>query len=95
MNTLLVIASLFAAVPRPWTSVQATDTKVSVWGRDYSFASNALPVDVTALGRSLLAAPMRVVCADADGQSVVWKKSGSWLQEQDDESATFCAWQES
>jgi len=95
MNVFLLAVGLFAAVPRPWTPIQATDDKVSVWGRDYAFASNALPVGVTACGRSLLASPMRIVCDDAKGKPVVWKTGGSWLQERDEESATFCAWQES
>ena len=91
----VMMAAMLAVVPRPWTAVKATEGCVSVWGREYAFASNALPVGVSALGRDLLAGPMRVVCEDAEGKSVVWKKGGSWVQAADDESATVCAWQES
>ena len=83
-----------AAVPSPWTPVEAKDGVVSVWGREYAFASNALPVGMKSGGRDLLAGPMRIVCADTNGNPIAWKKGGSWVQEQDDESATVCAWQE-
>ncbi len=82
------------AVPAPWTPVTAKDGVVSVWGREYAFASNALPVGVKTAGRELLAGPMRIVCADTNGNEIVWKKGGSWVQEADAESATVCAWQE-
>ncbi len=95
----LVVTPLFcsplpAAVPSPWTPVKASDGCVSVWGRDYGFASNALPARVKALGRDLLAAPVRIVCTDTDGKAVDWKKGGSWVEMSDAESATVCAWQE-
>ncbi len=83
------------AVPRPWTPVKADDSRVSVWGRDYSFSSNGMPVSVRALGRELLAGPMRIVCRTDGGDAVTWKKGGCWLQEADTESATHCLWQES
>ena len=83
-----------AAVPAPWTPVRVKDQAVSVWGREYAFASNALPVGVRSGGRNLLAGPMRIVCADTNGTEAVWKKGGSWVQEADEESATVCAWQE-
>ena len=81
-------------VPPPWTPVEAKNGVVSVWGREYAFASNALPVGLKSAGHDLLAGPMRIVCTDADGKELVWKKGGSWVQESDDESATVCAWQE-
>ena len=83
-----------AAVPRPWTPVKVDGETVSVWGRDYAFASNALPVSVKTQGRELLAGPMRIVCADEKGNEIVWAKAGSWVQEADEESATVCAWQD-
>ena len=86
--------SAWAAVPTPWTPVEAKDGVVSVWGREYAFASNALPVGIKSAGRDLLAGPMRLVCADADGKEFTWKKGGNWVQESDDESVTVCAWQE-
>ena len=80
-----------AAVPRPWTPVKVDGETVSVWGRDYAFASNALPVSVKTQGRELLAGPMRIVCADEKGNEIAWAKAGSWVQEADEESATVCA----
>ena len=87
-------AAIFAAVPSPWTDVKVDGGMVSVWGREYAFASNALPVGVRSAGRDLLVRPMRVVCADAKGNEIAWTKGGSWVQEADAESATICAWQE-
>lgn len=92
---LLLAASLLAAVPRPWTPLAVSNGTVSVWGRDYAFASNALPVRVTSLGRDLLAGPVRVVCDDASGKPVVWTKHGSWTHASDGRSATVCAFSES
>ena len=91
----LMMAVMLAAVPRPWTPMTATDGKISVWGRDYTFASNALPVSVTSLGRELLAGPVRVVCADADGKPVAWTKHGSWTHEADEKAVTVCGFDES
>ena len=97
-NKMLLLACGAAlaagAVPAPWTPVEARDGAVSVWGREYAFASNALPVGVKTAGREMLAGPMRIVCADTNGNEIVWKKGGSWVQEADAESATVCAWQE-
>ena len=83
-----------AAVPAPWTPVTVKDGDISVWGRTFTFASNALPVRVASAGRDLLAGPMRIVCADGKGDEIVWRKGGSWVQEADEASATVCAWQE-
>lgn len=82
------------AVPAPWTPVEAKDGVVSVWGREYAFASNAFPVAVKSGGFDLLSGPMRIVCADTNGNDIVWKKGGSWVQERCEESVTVCAWQE-
>lgn len=89
----ILCAGASAAVPRPWTPVKVDGETVSVWGRDYAFASNALPVSVKTQGRELLAGPMRIVCADEKGNEIAWAKAGSWVQEADEESATVCAWQ--
>ena len=102
MKSGLLLSAVFvgasavtAAVPRPWTPMAAKDGRVSVWGRDYAFASNALPVSVTSLGRELLAGPVRVVCADKDGKPVAWTKHGSFVLEAGAESVTVCGWSES
>ena len=92
--SVLALGTASGAVPTPWSSVEAKDGVVAVWGREYAFASNALPVGMKSGGRDILAGPMRIVCADADGSEVVWKKGGSWVHEHDEESATVCAWQE-
>lgn len=73
--------------------VKVSDDSVSVWGRTYSFASNALPVRIVAQGRDLLAAPVRVICADSNGTAFAWTKAGSWVQSADGASATVCGWQ--
>ena len=92
---IFALAAILATVPRPWTPMAVSDGKVSVWGRDYTFASNALPVSVTSLGRELLAGDVRVVCADGEGKPVAWTKHGSWVHRADDESVTVCGWCES
>ena len=89
-----VLAAVLATVPRPWTPVTVDGGKIGVWGRTYTFASNALPTAVTSAGGDLLAGPMRIVCADAKGESIVWRKAGSWVQERSDEAVTVCGWQE-
>ncbi len=98
IEKLLAVISLtgmvHAAVPVPWTPVKVNGQVVSVWGREYAFASNALPVGIRSGGRDLLVGPMRIVCTDKNGVDAVWKKGGSWVQEMDEESATVCAWQE-
>ena len=91
----VMMAAMLAAVPRPWTPMAVEDGKVSVWGRDYAFASNALPVSVKSLGRELLAGQLRVVCADKDGKPIAWTKHGSWVHEVGEKSVTVCGWSES
>lgn len=90
----LVVTASYAAVPKPWSVPVEKAGTVSVWGREYSYASNALPVSVKALDSELLAGPMRVICTDADGKVVEWKKAGSFVQDRDEESVTVCGWQE-
>ena len=88
----LVCVPCVAKVLRPWTPVKAVGGAVSVWGRTYSFSSNALPVRIASQGVDLLAAPIRVVCADGKGAVHSWTKSGNFVYESDDESATVCGW---
>ena len=96
MNSMLVLAAfVMAAVPRPWTPVAANDGVVSVWGREYAFRSNALPVSVKSQGRELLAGPVRIRVTDGAGAACSWTKAGSWLYGATEDSATVCAFQES
>ena len=94
LGTVLASMSVLAAVPRPWTPVTVDGGNVGVWGRTYAFASNALPTRVTSAGGDLLAGPMRIVCVNAKGEPIAWRKAGSWVQEQSDEAVTVCGWQE-
>jgi len=91
---IISFCALLAAVPAPWSTPSEKGGVVSVWGREYAYASNALPVSVKAMGEELLAGPMRIVCADSEGNEVVWKKAGSFVQARDEESVTVCGWQE-
>lgn len=82
------------AVPRPWTPVTVSNDCVGVWGRSYSFVSNALPTAVTGLGDEVLAGPMRIVCTDGQGEHVIWNKAGSGVLERRDDVVTLYGWQE-
>ena len=87
-----------SAVPvpaAPWKTVRTDGTTVSVWGRDYAFASNALPVSVRSAGDELLSAPIRLVADETGGRQVVWRDGGSWVERADGAAATVCAWQRS
>ena len=94
LAALVTASCALAAVPQPWTPVEAADGIVRVWGREYAFTSNALPVSLKTQGHELLAGPIRVICADKTGEEAIWRRGGSWVQEQDGASATVCAWQE-
>ena len=94
MMTGMMMAVALAAVPQPWTPVSCSNGSVGVWGRSYSFASNALPTAVSSVGEELLAGPMRIVCADERGERVDWSKAGSGVVERRDEAVTLYGWQE-
>ena len=68
LAALVAASCALAAVPQPWTPVEATDGTVRVWGREYAFTSNALPVSLKTQGRELLAGPIRVICEDKTGE---------------------------
>lgn len=87
---LAACGAVGAQVLAPWTPVKATADAVETWGRAYAFASNVLPTRIVSQGRDLLAAPIRVVCAGADGADHVWTKAGSWVQAATDEAADVC-----
>lgn len=86
---------LMAAVLPPWTPVETDGTKVSVWGRDYTFAEQAMPVSITSAGDEILAGPIRFRAAGTNAAEAVWSRGGSWIEEKDAESATVASWQES
>jgi len=48
-------------VPRPWLPVQREGQTLKVWGRDYQFGENLLPVQIASGGEPLLAAPVQLV----------------------------------
>ena len=49
------------SVPPPWTPIEIDgDTTLRVWGRTLELDKTGLPASITAIGRELLAAPVRV-----------------------------------
>ena len=86
---------LLAAVLPPWTPVETDGTRVSVWGREYKFAEQAMPVSVKSGGEELLAGPIRFRAAGTNATEAAWTRGGSWVEEKDAESATVVSWQES
>jgi len=85
-----------AEVPDPWTPVTVQQAKseirVGVWGREYRFAQQPLPSQITTAGVELLAQPMRLVAFGEEG-ALSWTQSGCELWERTDEQATLLGWQ--
>jgi hypothetical protein len=85
-----------AEVPDPWTPVTVQqvngEIRVSVWGREYRFAKQPLPSQITTVGVELLAQPMRLLAFGEKGE-LAWTQSGCELWEQTDEQATLLGWQ--
>ena len=86
---------LMAVVLPPWTPVETDGTKVSVWGREYTFAEQAMPVSIKSAGDEILAGPIRFRAAGTNATEAVWARGGSWVEKKDAESATIVSWQES
>lgn len=61
-------------VPAPFTPVQVAGKVVSVWGRTMDFSKGPLPVQITSLGKPLLAAPVAIE-AETDAGPVKWRAS--------------------
>lgn len=59
-------------VPEPWTPVEASDNKASVWGRDYHFDKAFLPRQIVSQGHELLAAPPRLLLR-MNNKEVSWE----------------------
>lgn len=49
----------------PWTPVRAQGDTVSIWGREYRFATSPLPAQVVSGGRELLRAPIALRAGNA------------------------------
>jgi hypothetical protein len=71
-------------VPPPWTPVKIANgpvSKVSVWGRDYSFGgATALPVQIASQGATLLSAPVTLQVVTPGGATLTWKSSTKGVQ---------------
>jgi hypothetical protein len=87
---------VMAEVPDPWTPVTVQqvngEIRVSVWGREYRFAKQPLPSQITTAGVELLAQPMRLLAFSEKGE-LAWTQSGCELWERTDEQATLLGWQ--
>lgn len=55
-------------VLKPWTPIVADARNLKMWGRDYRFDNNALPQQVSSLGKGLLQSPARL---QIDGKPLV------------------------
>jgi len=92
----VVLAGESPDVPLPWTPVtvreDAAGVEVSVWGRTHTFAKAALPTSVTAEGKELLAAPVRLV-GKVDGKPVTWRPGGNLVLHADSRQVTISGWQ--
>jgi hypothetical protein len=91
-----VFAGKDLGVLQPWTPVtvreDAVGVEVGVWDRTHTFAKAALPISVTAKGKELLAAPIRLV-AKVNNKTVVWRSGGNLVLCADSEQATVSSWQ--
>ncbi|MFA0733803.1 MAG: hypothetical protein OGMRLDGQ_000303, partial [Candidatus Fervidibacter sp.] len=76
---------VMAEVPDPWTPVTVQqvngEIRVSVWGREYRFAKQPLPSQITTAGVELLVQPMRLLAFSEKGE-LAWTQSGGELWEQ-------------
>ena len=45
----------------PWTPIVTSPQALKVWGREYSWGQNALPQQISSLGKPLLSAPMKLM----------------------------------
>lgn len=71
-------------VPKPWTPLRVVNRSplhIACWGREYGFAGNGLFGAVTARGERLLAAPVALTAATAQGE-VNWQPAVMRLMRQ-------------
>ena len=59
----------------PWTPVEVSGGKVSVWGRTYGLRDLPLPASVVTRDTEVLASPI-VLTGEADGKKLVWTGLG-------------------
>ena len=85
-------------IPPPWSAVRAkeeeTGCTVEVWGRQYRIGKNLLFSSITANGRELLAAPIRLLMGE-NGHPAEWKKTDAFLGHCSEEKAVIYATAES
>lgn len=80
-------------VLQPWTPVktQITPDKsiaVDVWGRQYHFNNSLFPAEIEAMGKKLLAAPVRL-SATVDNHKLNWQGSFPHLINSNEQEAVF------
>jgi len=68
-------AGISDAVLPPWTPVEVSGKRVSVWGRTYGLRELPLPASVVTRGTEILASPIGRR-AEADGKQVTWSGLG-------------------
>ena len=56
----------------PWTPLEVQGSKVTCWGRDYTFGDSPLPTQITSLGKELLAGALTIKLAGSE-RSASWK----------------------
>lgn len=64
----------------PWTPVQASGDKATVWGRTYRFGPLPLPASVVARGQELLSAPI-TLAGSVEGTAISWSGPAAVLAE--------------
>lgn len=74
-------------VPSPFTPVEVEESekgvKVKVCCREYDFGKEMFPISIKAMGKEILASPIRLSVKD-NGVDAVWEDKETWVQEKDD-----------
>ena len=74
--------------PAPWTTVEASPTRFSCWGRTYDLGRSGLPKRIASAGASVLSRPVQLH-ATANGRAVKWTYDGPTLVSQSDVDAEY------
>lgn len=74
----------------PWTPVEASGDKATVWGRTYRFGPLPLPVSVVTRGQEVLAAPV-TLAGQIAGKAISWSGSPAVVAEVKPHQARFRA----